>query len=191
MKLVSYVKKIVILLTFLGCMGFSTSTQNQPTLPVPSHNVNFEYRHSESTQLVKLTQAVVDKHNVDWNFAYTVVKTAKMYEHDDFPKAQDILSIISIESKFDIKAKSAGNIGLAQINYRVWRKQVDKHQLYTIDGSVKQCASILSEYYDQTGNTKGAVMAYNVGITAYKNGTRNQSYYKKFIQASTIYNNAI
>lgn len=189
MKLVSYIKKIVILLTLIGCMGFSTSTQKQPTLPVPDQSINFEYDHDK--QLIKLTQAVVNKHNVDWNFAYAVVKTAKMYEHDDFPKAQDILSIISIESQFDPKAKKAGNIGLAQINYKTWKHQVDKHQLYTIDGSIKQCANILSDYYDQTGNAKGAVMAYNVGITAYKNGTRNQSYYKKFILASTVYNNSI
>lgn len=171
---------IATLLTF----PISVASVPVPMPIVPEEKVTTHYDpHAE-----KLARKIVQQHDVDLQLAQEIVETAKQYQRDDFPKTQDILAIIAIESRFNPQAKTSSQIGLTQVDYKVWRKEVNKSDLYTIEGSIRQCVNILDLYYKQTGSSKGAIMAYNVGITAYKNGARPVGYYNKYKQVVHMYN---
>ena len=45
-----------------------------------------------------------------------IVEYAKAHAHPDFPRLPHLLAIMAVESRFDTKAKSRGNVGLMQIN---------------------------------------------------------------------------
>jgi soluble lytic murein transglycosylase-like protein len=112
-----------------------------------------------------------------------------MYQQQDFPRTEDIIAIVGIESSFRPTVKSSLKtdpaVGLMQVRPGVWK--VSHKELSTIDGQIKHGANILAQYYDKIGKVEGAVMAYNVGITAYRKGKTNKKYLNKYKTEVAMY----
>ena len=108
------------------------------------------------------------------------VEYAKAHAQPDFPKLPHLLAIMAIESRFDPKARSKGNVGLMQINMTA---NGDRLRNRSPEENVRVGAEILREgYFRLNGNHKGAVLSYNTGLGAYKQGRRNTAYWRKYKQ---------
>lgn len=145
----------------------------------------------EDSDEVTYVQTITDRYNVDDEFAREVVQLAHKYSDTVFPTAEDIIAIIGIESGFNPKARSGLKydpaVGLTQVRPRVWKKLVEGHNIHDIENQIRFCAEILARYYRRTHSRDGAVMAYNVGITAYKQGQRNHRYLRKYKRELALY----
>lgn len=126
-------------------------------------------------------EAIKDQYNVDEQFALKVVQYAQKYAHDDFPKTDDILALIAVESEFRPNAVSQLDtdpaIGLTQIRAGVWK--IKKEVLRDPENQVKYSVEILRLYYEKLQDPDKTLQAYNVGITSYYNGGRNPHYVSK------------
>jgi soluble lytic murein transglycosylase-like protein len=78
-----------------------------------------------------------------------------------------ILGIIQIESAFDPYAvSSAGAYGLMQINYSVWKNElnIDRNKIFDTDYNIELGITILKHYLSKTnGNVLEALHLYNNG----------------------------
>lgn len=137
---------------------------------------------SKTAERMKAVAAITTRYKVDEQLALQIVKLAKKHQRDDFPKASDIIAIIGVESSFRPNVKSQLKkdpaVGLMQVRPGVWK--IPHVELSTIEGQIKHGARILAEYYDSIGRKDGAVMAYNIGITAYRKGRQNPRYLNKY-----------
>ena len=115
--------------------------------------------------------------------AEKIVKTALQNEHPTFPKAEDILAIVGIESSFNPSVKSQLKhdpaVGLMQVRPGIW--DIDPTKLSTIENQIKVGANILAAYYSKLKSPDGAVHSYNIGITNYnKKKGLNPGYVQKY-----------
>ena len=117
-----------------------------------------------------------------------VVDLAHKYQRPDFPRAEDILSVVAIESSFNPKSvsklKKDPAIGLTQIRPGMWK--IPKEELKDIENQIKHGVNILSQYYDKLKDKKSAIVAYNKGIAAYKKGDFDTKYLDKFQRHYTM-----
>lgn len=95
-----------------------------------------------------------------------------------------IMSLIYTESSFKPKAVSSqGAYGLMQVNYSVWKEelQLDSSKMFDIEYNIEMGLKILKRYYDKSN---GDIMR---ALHLYNNGYRynNTSYNKKVV--TTIY----
>lgn len=136
-----------------------------------------------------LVATIVNKYKVDKKLAESVVNFAEKHQRDDFPKVEDIIAIVGIESSFRPHVKSALKrdpaVGLMQVRPGVWK--IPMKELSTIDGQIQHGVKILEQYYKRVGKVDGAVMAYNIGITAYRKGKKNERYLKKYKNEVAMY----
>jgi hypothetical protein len=156
----------------------------------PSHKSSEAHLRAPVTHQVKhelstndLLGVVLDNYGVAKPEAERIVKLAKKYEKPSFPRAEDILAVIGIESSFDKNAKSGLKkdpaIGLTQIRPKIWgiKPAVLKHN---VEEQIKKASEILAEYYHKLGSEEKAIDAYNVGISNHKKGKNNPNYVKKW-----------
>ena len=127
------------------------------------------------------------------DFAAQVAHLALKHEHPVFPRAEDIASVVGIESSFDPSAKSKLKrdpaIGLTQVRPKIWG--LKKKDLETPDQQIKHSVNILSSYHSKLGDKDSAIHAYNVGITNFSKGKNlNPSYLEKFKKERELYPNA-
>lgn len=94
----------------------------------------------------------------------------------DFPTYEDVIALITVESRFNHKARSGPCIGLMQVcpNRKISLKSIKSPQ-----GNIKAGCELLREYKESLGSTKAAIIAYNVGIGNYLQGKRNKFIYWK------------
>jgi soluble lytic murein transglycosylase-like protein len=119
-----------------------------------------------------------------------VVELAFEYEHSEFPKAEDILAVIGVESSFNPDSVSGLRrdpaVGLMQVRPGIW--DIDPEHLEDIENQIKYGARILTQYYRRLGDKEAALQAYNLGITKFRRGGRNQRYVDKFTQVRNVVN---
>lgn len=144
-----------------------------------------------STQ-IKQVDAAVKKYRISRPFAEKVVRYAHKYQKDTFPKAADILAIVGIESSWNpnavSKLKSDPAIGLTQIRPKVWSSVVgEPYELDLVENQIKYGAEILHQKFKKTRSVKGAVIAYNVGYTAYVKKRYKLNYLNKYMAEVAIY----
>lgn len=110
-----------------------------------------------------------------------IVNTAQKYSYEDFPKRNDILAIIAVESTFNTKAHHHGSWGLMQIEAKSHRgKYKSIEHLTEIETNIKIGSDLLREYYDILRSSRNsAITAYNVGIGNFLDGMRNPKYSSK------------
>lgn len=129
-----------------------------------------------------LAKMLAKKYRVSEELVQEVVDLAYKYESPDFPKAIDILAIIGVESSFDPSAKSQLKhdpaVGLMQVRPGIWN--IKPSDLATVEQQIKHGSQILSHYYKKLGNAEDAVQAYNIGITNFNRGRRNERYVSKY-----------
>lgn len=139
---------------------------------------------------VKLASLVTKKYDIKADEAWKIVDLAIKHEASTFPKAEDILAIIGIESSFNSKAKSQLKtdpaIGLMQVRPGVWG--IDPNELSSPEDQIEKGVEILKSYYQKLGKIESAVHAYNVGITTFKKGIKlNPKYVSKFETERSLY----
>jgi hypothetical protein len=114
-----------------------------------------------------------------------VLHYAYKYEKKSFPKAEDILAVIGIESSWNPMAKSKLKtdpaLGLTQIRPGQWRKLIDHPtELLEIEKQIKYAAEILHINFKLTKSVEDAVIAYNVGYGSWLDGLYSMDYLTKF-----------
>ncbi|MNK09957.1 Transglycosylase SLT domain protein [compost metagenome] len=130
-----------------------------------------------------LVKSVASRFKKSEAFIATVVSAATKYAYPDFPKRDDILAIIAVESTYNTKAHHRGSWGLMQIEARSHRKKYEGLDITAVDTNVRIGSGILREYYLLANRNKsGAIIAYNVGIGAYLKGKRNPPYGSKVLK---------
>lgn len=133
---------------------------------------------------LELSKTIAAKYRVDKELVMKVVNLAYEYEDKTFPKAEDILAIIGVESSFNPKSKSNLRsdpaLGLMQVRPGVWN--IDPDHLDTVEMQIKYGVDILRHYYKKLGNAEDAIQAYNLGLTRFRRGGRNTRYVAKYQQ---------
>lgn len=110
--------------------------------------------------------------------ALDAIKYATLYAHRDFPRKHDILAVIAVESRFNPNAISGGSKGVMQVLVKTHRDKISGK--FDLKEQIRVGTLILRTNYEQTRNSNGAVMAYNVGLGAYERGSRPRAYLSKF-----------
>lgn len=136
----------------------------------------------EPTQRAKIASNLAKTYRVDKEMVEKIVDHAHDHQSKDFPKAEHILAIVGIESSFNPDSKSSLRydpaVGLMQVRPHIWN--LHPEDLSTIESQIKVGAAILRKYYKKTGSAEDAVQAYNLGITSFRRGRRNESYLAKY-----------
>lgn len=138
----------------------------------------------------ELASIITSKYKVDPALAAKVAALAKKHEKPVFPRAEDILAVIGIESSFNPNAVSGLRrdpaVGLTQVRPGIWglnpaalKGNIEK-QIYT-------AVKILDQYNQKLKNPEAALHAYNMGITAYRQGKTNPRYVEKFKNERKLY----
>lgn len=152
-------------------------------LPAPKQQI--DPRHQ------KMIDRIVDKYNVDDQFAKQVVALAHKYEKPTFPRAKDILAVVGIESSFDPDSVSGLRkdpaVGLTQIRPGVWN--INRAELQgSVEKQIAYGADILQLYFSKLKNKDSAIRAYNIGLSAYRHGNRADGYANKYHNEIKQYN---
>ena len=112
------------------------------------------------------------------------IEYAGVYAKPDFPKQQDLLAVIAVESSFNPKAKSQLKsdpaIGLTQIRPKAWGYKLYKVDLATIENQIKYGSEILTHNYKRVNDKSLALHAYNLGLTSILKGKRSKTYVVKY-----------
>lgn len=171
-------------------LGGAATLMAPGTPPYKSQEI-VNARQADARSKLALTGKIVDKHQIQKDLANQIVTLAHKYERKDFPRAKDILSIIDIESEFRPQAKSQLSsdpaVGLMQVRPGIWK--IDPKELDDIEQQIKYGSQILHDYYQKLGNIEKTIQAYNVGITALRQGTENPRYLGKYKAAMRRYTN--
>lgn len=106
-----------------------------------------------------------------------ILNATYKYSHRFNIPAAIILSVIHRESNFRVSAASPVAFGIMQINYHVWRDELnlDFNRLISdIDYNILHGCIILKQYYLESGNWNTALLLYNNGyrITNWKYSDR-------------------
>lgn len=132
---------------------------------------------------------ITNKYDVDKELVQQIVELAHKYEKPVFPKAQDILSIVGIESSFDPEAVSRLRkdpaVGLMQVRPGVWN--IDPSEMNDVEAQIRHGSEILQWYYQKLHNKEAAIQAYNVGLTDYRQGVGAPEYLQKFHNERQLY----
>ena len=111
------------------------------------------------------------------------VELAEKYADPVFPKREDILAIIGIESTHKNGLVShAGAMGLMQVDPKAWELDPNKLKVDK-DYNVKNGAALLKKLHDKYKNKETAIKAYNIGIGSIARGIRQgagERYFTKY-----------
>lgn len=139
----------------------------------------------------QLTNKIKTKYNVEASLAENIVHFAFKHQQPVFPRATDLLAIISIESSFRLNVSEKLAVdpgrGLFQQRLVMWGKELPLVCGTLVLEKQFQCsAAILSQKYKETGNKHSAVSAYNQGVGNYnKRGIVNAEYVSKYQRETT------
>jgi len=96
------------------------------------------------------------------NILDCVYKKAKEYNFSPYL----VMAVIKVESNFNTRAKSSVAHGLMQVNYKVWKKdlEIDISRLYDIEYNIDLGLRILKHYKEKEGgDIAKALFRYNNG----------------------------
>lgn len=128
---------------------------------------------------IKLAEAISHKYKCAFHVALEAVKYASQYSYVDFPRKEDILAIVGVESSFNPNAKSGGSRGVMQVLVKTHRNKIQSP--FGLKEQIRVGTLILREnFVNGPGTAKSAVMSYNVGLGAYLRGARPTTYYLKY-----------
>lgn len=172
-----------------GSMNREPSREEQPK-PVTIKVIHLEKPEKIAPVRIGLVKIIVNKYKVDPFLAGQIVEVAKKHARPTFPKTEDILTIIGIESSFNPLAvsKDKGDLGLMQVRAGVWK--LSRSELVKIEDQIKHGAAILAHYYEKLKNEEAAIASFNIGITQYlknKSNSKGKVYLAKFNRERRLY----
>lgn len=180
------IRRTIVAAALLAAVCRLASAQSDPlhdlirvvapeTVQVAAHSSRSDSRHRQDSSLV---HKLAERWRRSPAHIQRIVEYAKAHARPDFPRLPHLLAIMAIESRFDPKARSKGNVGLMQINLSANGERLKNR---SPEENVRVGAEILQEvYFRLNGNHKGAVLSYNTGLGAYKQGRRNLAYWRKY-----------
>lgn len=182
-----YLRRRLVAAVVLAAVCNVSSAQGDPLLsliekvaPETLHTAARIERKAHPRQDDGLVQKIAKRWRRSPDHIQRIVEYAKKHSRPDFPRLPHLLAIMAVESRFDTRAKSRGNVGLMQVNLSANGSRLRNR---TPEENVRVGAEILREgYFQLKGNQKGAVLSYNTGLGAYKSGVRNTDYWRKYKQ---------
>jgi len=132
-------------------------------------------KNIQETPKNKLISHISKVYNIPKQQVYELYGVVKAYTSKGWPDTNTTLAIIATESAFKKHAVSSANAkGYMQV-----LKASGKPVTTETWQNVASGTELLREYRQQLGSDNAAIMAYNVGITAFKNGARPVEYLNK------------
>lgn len=131
-------------------------------------------------------EQITAKYKVSPELVKEVLRHVDKYSHSVFPKREDLLAVIGIESSWRPNAVSSLRtdpaVGLTQIRPGVWNKWISSaDELDHIENQIKYAYRILRYNFKLTESAHDAIIAYNVGYGNWLKGKYTDSYITKFI----------
>jgi soluble lytic murein transglycosylase-like protein len=144
-----------------------------------------EVTKKPAAKLNRYASIVSSHYDISAVFAKEVISHANKYSKKTFPRVEDILAVIGIESRWDPGAVSSLKydpaVGLTQIRPITWAKLIqDPAELLDVENQVKYAAEILHYNFKLTKSPDDAIIAYNVGYGNWLNGKYDLAYFAKF-----------
>jgi soluble lytic murein transglycosylase-like protein len=133
--------------------------------------------------IYKLSRVVAAKYHLSLSEARNIVSTASKVAnmYPGFPTVKDVIALAGIESGMNPRANNGIAQGLMGINYSANGIKEPIKARFDPYLNMKHGVAILHRYYTQLGHSKRrAIMAYNSGITAVKNGKENPEYLRLY-----------
>lgn len=135
----------------------------------------------KSTDTDILVKHLVTNWKVSPLLAREIVMLAEKNARADFPKRNDILAIIAVESSYNPKASFRGSHGLMQIEKKSHLDKLKGRNIFNVAVNIELGATVLYEYFQLVGkNVKATLLSYNAGIGNYKKGRYRLEYYTKY-----------
>lgn len=108
-----------------------------------------------------------------------ILEHADRLAYEDFPRREDIISVIAVESGFrTCPTDGLGSYGLMQVNAKANR--INKETLCNPQVNMIHGVRILRENYETFRSERKALLVYNAGIGNFLEGNYNDDYYRKF-----------
>jgi hypothetical protein len=152
-------------------------------LSIPVHHVTPKIYNNvvQAKDIDPLLSQLKEKYGVEENKAMALLSHIRKLEDQVFPKAEDILAVIAVESRFREDAVSpSGAIGLMQIMYKYHRdKSFSEEELKDPFHNIHVGVTILREYYQNLRDRSATFQAYNIGIGAWRKGLTAEKYVEK------------
>lgn len=183
-------KRAIVIIAFASIIGLVMFLKPSTSLIDAHHEMSISGQIIDNTtelQRQYLAERIGRRYTrVDDAVVEQIAAAAVKHQRDTFPRADDIVAIIAIESIFDPNAVSGLRTdpakGLMQIRHGVWEDLVGGKDMRSIENQIKYGAEILEQYYERAGGNRDlAVMAYNLGITdVLRRGKKNERYLAKY-----------
>lgn len=175
-----------------GALALATQlgTPDHPVAPQIMATPSTYATNTQSAKLKKYTDIITKVYKVEPDLANRIVKLAKKHEKPGFPKAEDILALIGIESSFNPDAvsnlKTDPAVGLTQIRPNAWGLN-PQHISKNIEAQISNTANILSRFDNKLKNQDNAIQSYNIGLTAFLRGDQSLQYLRKFKKEKELF----
>ncbi len=159
------------------------SSPVSPVLEVPNQDLALE----TPAQYGNLVSYVSKRFKLSETAAQEIIALADKYATDSFPKRNDILAIIAVESSYNTRAKNRGCYGLMQIQKASHLKALKGRSLHNPAVNIEVGAGVLTAYYDLLKeNKRGAILSFNAGIGSYLKGRYETKYYLKYLKEKDL-----
>jgi hypothetical protein len=148
-----------------------------PALEVQTKDLVLETPATNS----KLVEYISERFKVSEKIAADIVKFATQHAHENFPKRNDILAIIAVESHYNARALHRGCYGLMQIERKSHMKKLDGRSLFNPNVNIEIGSDVLFQYFELLkGNKKAAILSFNSGIGNFLKKRYRMEYYRKY-----------
>lgn len=172
MKKLIIIALLLFLNTYASASAYNLKQINQDITLLQQQLKIEKKRHQVLSNILELSEQHAKKFirynkKLDYNVALRYGLYIEKYARKRNLKSNLIVAIIITESHANYRAKSyVGAIGLMQIYYKVWKKEINlsQEQLYSPETNIRYGTKILKYYIDRyNGNIVDAVCAYNTG----------------------------
>lgn len=124
---------------------------------------------------------ISERFKISLKLAEEIVKLATEYSHATFPKRNDILALIAVESSYNIMARSRGCHGLMQVEKSSHRKLIKGRNLNNPRVNIEVGSMVLHDNYETLkGNKRGSILSFNSGVGNFLKGRYKSEYYEKY-----------
>lgn len=187
---------------FIAVTSFFTfdQTQSQPvSTPVPPYQYLLSQNEAVSSVVVDipkiaekiqeskndahdaLSEKIAERYRIPLELSKDIVKVAEEHSDNVFPSKKLLLAVMAVESSYRPSiTNDHGASGLMQVIPKYHREKIGGRSIHDIRVNVEVGAKILREYYELLGRrADAAILAYNAGPAAYKNGKSVPHYLTK------------
>lgn len=124
---------------------------------------------------------ISERFKISQKLSKEIVELATEYAHTTFPKRNDILALIAVESTYDVNARSRGCLGLMQIEKKSHLKLIKGRSLKNPRVNIEVGSTVLNQYHViLKGNERGTVLSFNAGIGNFLKGRYKSEYHAKY-----------